>query len=87
MVGFNSTVDLIALSVALWLGVYLITRSRRATAWLAALAAWSLVGYLLNRLVNLNFTDYGTVSLFSGWSAILVAPAWYHLSTEFYPQA
>lgn len=87
MVGFNSTVDLIALSVALWLGVYLITRSRRATAWLAALAAWSLVGYFLNRLVNLNFTDYGTVSLFSGWSAILVAPAWYHLSTEFYPQA
>ncbi len=87
MVGFNSTVDLIALSVALWLGVYLVTRSRRATAWLAAGASWSLVGYFLNRLINLNFIGYPAITLLGGWSAILVAPLWYHLSTQFYPAA
>jgi len=87
MVGLNSTVDLIALSVALWLGVYLVTRSRRPTAWLAAGASWSLVGYFLNRLINLNFIGYPELTLLGGWSAILVAPLWYHLSTEFYPSA
>lgn len=87
MIGLNSTVNLIALSAALFLGLYLVTRSHRQPAWLAAATLWSLVGYFLNRLVNLNFTDYRVVTLLGGWSAILVAPLWYHLSTAFYPAA
>jgi hypothetical protein len=48
-------VNFLALTIALWLGMYLVTRSPRApTAWLTALTLWSLGGVFLNVLLALN---------------------------------
>jgi hypothetical protein len=52
---FTIIVNFVALAVALWLGLYIITRSPRNTiAWLAGLALWSIGGYFLNVLLALN---------------------------------
>jgi hypothetical protein len=52
---FTVVVNLIALAVAIWLGIYIVTRSPRSQiAWLAGLALWSIAGYFLNILLALN---------------------------------
>jgi len=52
---FTITVNFIALAVAAWLGIYIVTRSSRsAVAWLAGLALWSIAGFFLNMLLALN---------------------------------
>lgn len=48
------TVNFVALMMALWLGLYLVTRSpHRPETWLAALALWSMGGFFLNQLLAL----------------------------------
>lgn len=48
------TVNFVALMMALWLGLYLVTRSpQRPETWLAALALWSMGGFFLNQLLAL----------------------------------
>jgi len=48
-------VNFVALMMALWLGLYLVTRSpHRPETWLAALALWSMSGFFLNQLLALN---------------------------------
>ena len=52
---FTVVVNLIALAVAVWLGIYIVTRSPRSQiAWLAGLAMWSIAGFFLNVLLALN---------------------------------
>jgi hypothetical protein len=52
---FTVIVNLIALAVAVWLGIYMISRSPRSgIAWLAGLALWSIAGFFLNVLLALN---------------------------------
>ena len=52
---FTVVVNLIALAVSVWLGIYIVTRSPRSQiAWLAGLALWSIAGYFLNILLALN---------------------------------
>lgn len=52
---FTIVANFIALAVALWLGIYIVTRSpRSAIAWLAGFALWSIGGYFLNVLLALN---------------------------------
>jgi hypothetical protein len=52
---FTVVVNLIALAVAVWLGIYIVTRSPRSQiAWLAGLALWSIAGYFLNTMLALN---------------------------------
>jgi len=47
-------VNFIALLVALWLGLHLVTRSaRRPEIWLSSLALWSFGGYFLNQILAL----------------------------------
>jgi hypothetical protein len=49
------TVNFLSLMLALWLGLYLVTRNPRApTAWLTALTLWSLGGLFMNILLALN---------------------------------
>lgn len=51
----TNAINLVALMVALWLGLYLVTRSpHRPETWLAALALWAMGGYFLNQLLALN---------------------------------
>jgi hypothetical protein len=78
-----SVVNSIALGVALWLGLYIVTRSQRRIAWLAAGSLWCLAFYFLGRFANLNFPDQLTLP--AGWGATLAAVLWYHLSTQFVP--
>lgn len=52
---FTVVVNLIALAVAVWLGIYIVTRSpRKQIAWLAGLVLWSIGGFFLNVLFALN---------------------------------
>jgi len=52
---FTVVVNLIVLAVAVWLGIYIVTRSPRSQiAWLAGLALWSIAGFFLNVLLALN---------------------------------
>lgn len=52
---FTVVMNIIALAVAVWLGIYIVTRSPRSQiAWLAGLALWSIAGYFLNVLLALN---------------------------------
>ena len=52
---FTVVVNFIALAVAVWLGIYIVTRSpRSAIAWLAGLALGSLAGFFFNVLLALN---------------------------------
>ena len=67
-------VNFVALIAAFWLGLYLVTRSPRAsTAWLTAFALWSLGGLFLNILLALNpppaYQPSGLRFLFPFWAS------------------
>ena len=83
----DSLVNYAALGVAVWLGLYIATRSHRRLAWLAVGTLWALAGYFLNRVVNLDFPEYISAAQLGAASVTLASPLWYHLSTEFYPRA
>jgi len=52
---FTFTVNLLGLVLALWLGLYLVSRSPKyLIAWLSALTLWSLAGLFLNVLLAIN---------------------------------
>ena len=52
---FTVVVNLIALAMAIWLGMYIVTRSPRSpVAWLAGLALWSIAGFFFNVLLAIN---------------------------------
>jgi hypothetical protein len=52
---FTFTVNLLGLVLALWLGLYLVTRSpKRVIVWLTALTLWSLAGLFINVLLAIN---------------------------------
>ena len=52
---FTSVINFVALSVSVWLGWYILTRSpRRLVSWLTSLTLWSLSGIFLNMLLALN---------------------------------
>lgn len=53
--GATFTVNLLALVLAIWLGLYLISRNARYTvAWLTAIILWLLAGVFLNVLLAIN---------------------------------
>jgi hypothetical protein len=87
MTALNSVINYTALGIALWLGLYLVTHSRRRLAWLAAGTLWALAGYFLNRVVNLDFPEETGAALLGSASVTLAAPLWYHLSTQFHRPA
>ena len=52
---FTVVVNFMAMAVAVWLGIYIVSRSpRSAIAWLAGLTLWSVAGWFLNVLLALN---------------------------------
>ena len=52
---FTNIVNYAALALAVWLCIYLVTRSSHSQiTWLSALTLWSLAGVFLNLLLALN---------------------------------
>ncbi|MCP4536764.1 MAG: hypothetical protein GY832_06425 [Chloroflexi bacterium] len=66
LLAITSIVNFVALAAALWLGLYVVTRSpRRLTSWLTGLTLWSLTGPFLNILLTL--TPLPTPTGSPGW--------------------
>ena len=67
-------INFVFLVVAVWLGVYVVTRSPRSlVAWLTGLTLWSIAGLFLNLLLAL--TPLPCLENSPGW-AQLVLPFW-----------
>lgn len=77
----TSLVDVLALALSLWLGIYLVTHEpRRRSSWLAGLTLWSLSGYFLDGFLHLNPPPTGLFDWWMGWSVLFTAPLWLDLS-------
>lgn len=83
----TSAVSFLCLTVSLWLGFYIVTRSPRSrVSWLAGATLWSLCGYFLNNLTYLQGRPgTGALPWWWGWSVALAAPFWFHLSVSLLP--
>ncbi|MFQ6001978.1 MAG: GAF domain-containing protein, partial [Anaerolineae bacterium] len=85
----TSIVNFLALTISLWLGFYLVTRSpRRRVSWLAALTLWSITCLFFNNLLHLNIAPDETFPLWltSFRGTVIPAPAfWFHLTILFLP--
>lgn len=78
-------ITLVSITVALWLGLYLVTRasdSRRA--WLSALTVWAVGAWFIHNVLQTSLPHYREVAwlLWFG-QAIKFAPTlWFHLSCQ-----
>lgn len=86
LTSLTTNVNLVALAVSLWLGLYVTTRSRTSrTAWLAAATLWMLAAVFFQNAIVLNVPDSHVE-----WMrllAILVVPLWMHLTFLLVPPA
>jgi len=83
-----SAINFVCLSVSLWLGFYIVTRSPRSeVSWLASATLWSLSGYFLNNLTYIQHPPgAGTLPWWWGWSVAFAVPFWFHLSVCLLPR-
>ena len=73
---FTIAVNIAALGAAIWLGLYVVTRSPRSpVAWLTGLTLWSVAGVFLNILLALNPPPVPANP-----------PAWVHTLLPFWPE-
>jgi hypothetical protein len=75
------------LTLSLWLGFYIVTRSPRSrVSWLASATLWSLCGYFLNSLTYIQaLPGEGTLPWWWGWGVVIAVPFWFHLSVSLLP--
>jgi GAF domain-containing protein len=87
LLGLVSGTNFVSLTVSLWLGFYIVTRSPGSrTSWLAAATLWSLSGYFLNNLTYIQHPPgEGTLPWWWGWSVAFAVPFWFHLSVSLLP--
>ena len=85
---FTSAVDLAGLSLSLWLGFYVLTRSsRRRLSWLAIATLWSLSGSFLDSLIHIHGSGQPRdLPWWWGWSVAPAVPLWYHLTVSLQPE-
>jgi hypothetical protein len=85
--GSTSAINFVCLTVSLWLGFYIVTRSPRSrVSWLASATLWSLCGYFLNSLTYIQGpSGEGTPLWWWGWSVVIAVPFWFHLSVSILP--
>jgi hypothetical protein len=58
---FTVVANFIAMAVAIWLGIYIVTGSSRSgIAWLAGLALWSIAGFFFNEIMTRFYISEGT---------------------------
>ena len=82
-----SVTNFVGLTLSLWLGFYIISRSPRSrVSWLAGATLWSLCVYFLSSLAYLhNPSEASSLPWWLGWSVILAVPFWFHLSLSIRP--
>jgi len=78
----TSAANFVCLTLSLWLGFYIVTRSPRSkVSWLASATLWSLCGYFLISLTHLQGpSTEGILPWWWGWGVVIAAPLWFHLS-------
>ncbi|TEU20502.1 MAG: GAF domain-containing protein [Anaerolineales bacterium] len=79
-----SAINFVCLIVSLWLGCYIVTRSPRSrVSWLVSATLWSLCGYFLNSLTDIQGPPgEGSLPWWWGWSVAIAVPFWFHLSVS-----
>jgi hypothetical protein len=83
----TSAINFVCLTVSLWLGFYIVTRSPRSrVSWLASTTLWSLCGYFLNSLTYIQSqSGEGLLPWWWAWSVVIAVPFWFHLSVSLLP--
>ena len=82
----TSAINFVCLTVSLWLGFYIVTRSPRSrVSRLASATLWSLCGYFLNSLTYIKGAGEGILPWWWGWSVVIAVPFWFHLSVSLLP--
>lgn len=86
LASITTNVNLIALAISLWLGLYAITRSRKSvTAWLAAATLWALAAYFFQSALAVQYPERQYA-----WARtllVLVIPLWLHLTSFLMPRS
>jgi GAF domain-containing protein len=77
-----SVISFVGLTLSLWLGIYVVTRSPRSrVSWLASATLWSLSVYFLSSLTYLHSPPQeAALPWWLGWSVVMAVPFWFHLS-------
>jgi hypothetical protein len=80
----TSAINFVCLTVSLWLGFYIVTRSPCSrVSWLASATLWSLCGYFLNSLTYIQGPSReGILPWWWGWGVVIAGPLWFHLSVS-----
>lgn len=82
----TTNINLLALAMSLWLGLYAITRSRKSvTAWLAAATLWTLSAYFFQGALAIEYPERQFA-----WARTLllfVIPLWLHLTSFLLPRS
>ena len=82
----TSAINFVCLTISLWLGFYIVTRSPLSrVSWLASATLWSLCGYFLNSLTYTKGAGEGILPWWWGWGVVIAAPLWFHLSVSLLP--
>jgi hypothetical protein len=83
----TSAINFVCLTVSLWLGFYIVTRSPRSrVSWLASATLWCLCGHFLNSLTDIQGqSGEGILPWWWGWSVVIAVPFWFHLSVSLLP--
>jgi hypothetical protein len=85
----TALVNFFALTISLWLGLYIVLRSRRTLiVWLAALTLWSVATWFLHNLLLSGLPDQADINLrwldAIGQLIKFAPPLWFHLSVCLY---
>jgi hypothetical protein len=83
----TSVINFTSMTIALWLGLYIITRSpRKKSSLLTSITLWSFAGSFLNTLVFIHAPpESGGLPWWWGWSVAIAVPFGYHLSVSLLP--
>lgn len=82
---FTNAINLIGLAMSLWLGLYVVTRSRSSTrAWLAAAALWVLAAYFFQGALAIKNVDIALPWM--RLSILFLIPIWIHLTYLMLPR-
>ncbi|MFQ5944830.1 MAG: hypothetical protein ACE5NC_01085, partial [Anaerolineae bacterium] len=89
MVGLTTAVNWLAMALALWLGLFVVTRSPRSRiSWLAGLALWSVTLYLGGNVAYLHVASRSGSALaltLLHLGGSLLPAAWFHLAVQLLP--